>query len=203
MDKIGDIKNATEIGRNGSSRFIFAKCEYCDNVKWVSYSKYMKKGRRCRSCSCKFSPAFQANIRKSGKEHRNWHGGRYISKGKYKGYVMVYARKDGPFNSMVGMRPYIPEHRIVMAKHLGRCLTKDEHVHHKNGIKTDNRIVNLELTTNGQHHKDHHAGYTDGYIKGYEDGKNNYIKELENKIKLLKGKLDASERKFEKKVLAG
>lgn len=77
-----------------------------------------------------------------------WKGGKVYDKG----YVFVLAYTHPNRN----LANRVAEHRLVMEQKLGRLLTSDEHVHHLNGIKDDNRPDNLVLTSNSEHmHKYH------------------------------------------------
>lgn len=65
--------------------------------------------------------------------------------GRYKkaGYVMLFQK--GHPRVVDNRGNYVQEHILVMEKHLGRYLYSNENVHHKNGVRDDNRIENLEL----------------------------------------------------------
>lgn len=86
------------------------------------------------------------NTIKAHKEKRSfaWKSGRI--KDKF-GYILIWKPKH-PNAKLAG---YIHEHRLVMSESLGRPLESYEFVHHKNGIKDDNRIENLELLTHNVH----------------------------------------------------
>lgn len=77
---------------------------------------------------------------KFGADHPSWKGGRYIDSD---GYVRI--RIDGKV---------FREHRYVMSQSLGRPLEYWEEVNHINGLRTDNRLENLELIYSEHKHKD-------------------------------------------------
>lgn len=82
-----------------------------------------------------------------GNDNWMWKGG---IKSPRKGYIQIKV-EDHPH----AVGGYVYEHRYVMEKHIGRFLKTNEHVHHKNGDKHDNRIENLELLTQIEHLKRH------------------------------------------------
>jgi hypothetical protein len=106
-----------------------------------------RAGVRLRNRS-EASYAVAARRRARG-EHLNWKGGRQINAD---GYVLIWVDPADLLGTMSSGRHYVLEHRLIMARHLGRPLSTRETVHHKNGVRDDNRIENLELRQ-GRHGK--------------------------------------------------
>lgn len=94
----------------------------------------------------------------SAENSSTWKGGRR----KKNGYIEV----KRPEHPRSGQRGYVYEHILVMETHLGRYLTTDEVVHHKNYDKTDNRIENLQLMTQLEHNRFHTKDRVAGIKKG-------------------------------------
>jgi hypothetical protein len=98
-------------------------------------------------------PCSEETRRKIGDANRGprsgrWRGGRRQDAA---GYIHIKVFPDDPLHVMADRNGYVREHRLVMARHLDRPLTRDEVVHHVNGVKDDNRIENLELLAPAQH----------------------------------------------------
>jgi hypothetical protein len=120
------------------------KKEHAEKIKMAIARNggHWSKGR-------KMSPEAVAKRRgrHAGSKNGRWKGGKTIKEG----YVMVYAPGHPS-----AVHNHVYEHRLVMEKSLGRLLRSDEHVHHINGDKQDNRLENL-LLMDAIEHLQHHA----------------------------------------------
>lgn len=81
-------------------------------------------------------------LRPEGATHGMWKGGRTITG---QGYVQCMVALDDPMASMRSRSGYVLEHRLVIARAIGRPLEPRETVHHINGDRKDNRLENLQL----------------------------------------------------------
>lgn len=115
------------------------KMFYQKNLKYVNPNAYKKrlesakKSRREKVRKRLGLPLDYPQINQSGKGFKIKDGYKYILK------------KDHPNAAKSG---YVAEHIVIMSNHLRRPLKKGETIHHKNGIRDDNRIENLELWVN-------------------------------------------------------
>lgn len=122
------------------------RCD-CGNTTTAQGSS-LRRGIK-KSCGCyatevkRRSGKASPNTGKIGPKNYRWSGGRGQD---HDGYVWVSIKYHYPkVSEMYPGVHRLSEHAAVMCQHLGRPLYKGESVHHKNGVKDDNRIENLEL----------------------------------------------------------
>lgn len=127
----------SEFGRNGQGKILWTCLCECGNTS-VNTTDCLRRGKS-KSCGCSLI----------GINNPRWKGGTFMTAG---GYIRMYLLKEEKLSDIVvrissnNKRKLVLQHHYVMAKFLGRPIdTYMESIHHKNGIRSDNRIENLEL----------------------------------------------------------
>lgn len=159
MPRLGAIKKGREIGYGKGSqaytKHIWLACIHCGRERWVGLGK-TKRPEYTGLCPACY-------ISKSNKDNKyGWRGGR----NKHNGYILVWVHKNDFFYPMADRYGYVGEHRLVIAKSLGRNLQSWEIIHHRNGDREDNRIENLQLVMIDQHSQ---ITKIEGRVKQLED----------------------------------
>lgn len=85
----------------------------------------------------------------SGENHGQWKGGRWIDNN---GYVRVWLDDNDILACMANGDGYVLEHRLALARKLGRPLLSTETVHHIDGDRLNNTPDNLQIRQ-GKHGK--------------------------------------------------
>ena len=156
--RIGKLTVISYLGKlpeeNQKGYYWLCQCE-CGNKR--NYTTAAIMGGQYKSCGC-MQEGHPNYIHKNSKDAS--------------GYIQVYC-PEHPRSHKKGNK--VPEHILVMEQVIGRYITKEETVHHKNGIRDDNRPENLELWASrhpkGQRISDLLA-WAKQIIKDYDNGNN-------------------------------
>jgi len=180
--EIGTVRKGNEIGLKGGggeSKFSWLPCSKCGKLRWVAIIKGHPRSQLCQLCG---------NSRR-GKLNPNWKGGRTI----LLGYIRIRLQPDDFFYPMT-TKSTVFEHRLVVAKAIGRNLHRWEIVHHKHTKypagsiedKQDNRIENLQLVSDDRHKQITVLEIQVGRLKAKVLKQAHQIKNLEEKLCQLK-----------------
>lgn len=157
-----------EVGLFNFRQFIWIDCLDCGKERWVAFINNEPVSQRCHLCAvrtdehrnraseCQRGKVLtkehrrRISERQSGERNAKWKGGRTKTN---KGYIRIWLSSDDFFYPMADKHHYVLEHRLVVAKALGRCLHLWEIVHHKRGFaKDDNHYPKtLQLVTDDRH----------------------------------------------------
>lgn len=156
MPIVGEMRKGKQLGRKDCwNKYIWHACVICGKERWVNLSnnKNNLKSLKCLSCAGRISFAKRSPVpKRCGKANHFWKGGRHKQS---EGYILILLQPDDFFYPMTNADGYVLEHRLVVAKGLGRCLHRWEIVHHKKGYaKDDNRYPEtLQLVSDLGHNQ--------------------------------------------------
>jgi hypothetical protein len=123
------------------------------------------RGRYC-SRACRNKAHRNTGIKRTpryGSDNPAWKGGVTYKRPKGNYIGPKYVRCPPDLLAMARADGYVMEHRLVMARWVGRVLTRSECVNHINRNPRDNRRENLELyPSNG----DHKRGEVGRFVSG-------------------------------------
>lgn len=154
MPQIGEIKRAKDLGIKDSHNYQWLPCENCGRLRWVSLKRGIPRSKACPVCGPRNAGFQKGHKEPKGSESHNWKGGTKVS-GEY---ITVYH----PEHSRANKAGYVRRSILVIEQAGGLVPATGYHVHHLNGIKTDDRSENLAILTVHEHRKLHTRG---GFIK--------------------------------------
>lgn len=125
-----------EVQRSGRTELVCSVCGQSFAVK-ASRLRLYETVTCSRACDAKRRTKNGVGRHHNGREVIRWSTG----------YLFLW-EPDHPHAMRNG---WVAEHRWVVEQRIGRYLRSDEHVHHVNGIKDDNRSENLVVLGHGEH----------------------------------------------------
>lgn len=152
--------------------------KFCSRSCYDEHQRRFSVTSECASCGVEYQRppnrsrnycSLRCSHRDNTKHDLGWrHNGRPATLSSH-GYVLVYEPEHPAAKS-----GRVPQHRLVLEQQLGRILSFREHVHHINGVKTDNRLENLRLMSINEHAKLEWAARRDLTIKQLQNRLDEY-----------------------------